>query len=289
MQFLNVSAYKFVDLGGLPELRATLRERSLAAGLKGTILLAPEGINLFLAGVPGQLENFLAGLLADPRFAGMPVKRSLSEDQPFNRMLVKLKREIITMNRPDVQPGRNPAPRLAPLELKKWLDEEREVLLLDTRNQFEVELGTFEGAVSLGLESFSDFPLAVGNIGHKDIPTVAFCTGGIRCEKAAPWLIARGLPARRRHPEVFRGMRRGAFQGRMLRVRQTRRAGRRPEKNRHRAVLRLPGRGHPRGADFARLRDGPVLPALRRGEARIGRMSAPDALLICHICLQLSA
>lgn len=193
MRFLNASAYRFVELDGLPGLRAALRDRALAAELKGTILLAPEGINLFLAGTHEKLEAFLAHLLADPRFTGMPVKKSVSDHQPFNRMLVKVKREIVTMNRPEIRPAGRPAPRLAPLELKKWLDEGREVLLLDARNQFEVELGTFEGAVSLGLESFSDFPQSAERLDRKDKPIVTFCTGGIRCEKAAPWLIARGF------------------------------------------------------------------------------------------------
>ena len=193
MNILNVAAYKFTELDGLPALRSELRQQALDAGLKGTILIAPEGINLFLAGLSGELEGFLARLLADARFAGMPVKKSLSAEQPFNRMLVKIKREIITMKRPDINPATMPAPRLAPTTLKAWLDEGREVVLLDTRNDFEVGLGTFENALDLKITSFGDFPAAVARLELAGKTVVSFCTGGIRCEKAAPLLIANGL------------------------------------------------------------------------------------------------
>jgi UPF0176 protein len=195
VNILNISAYKFVSLEALPELRIELRARCSELRLKGTILIAAEGINLFLAGEVPSIEAFLKSLLADARFAGMPVKHSRSDEQPFNRLLVKLKREIIPMRRPEINPARAPAPRLAPQDLQRWLDKGREVVLLDTRNQFEVDLGTFENARSLGLKSFSDFPLASAALGEelKDKPIVTFCTGGIRCEKAAPWLISRGF------------------------------------------------------------------------------------------------
>src|SRR5688500_7950620 len=108
MQILNAAAYKFVTLHELPILRAELRDRAFARKLRGTILLAPEGINLFLAGEPGPLESFLSELCGDSRFADLPIKRSYSTEQPFNRMLVKIKREIITMNQPDVRPSEHP-------------------------------------------------------------------------------------------------------------------------------------------------------------------------------------
>jgi len=190
---LNIAAYKFTPLADLPALREDLRAQCAAAGLKGTILIAPEGINLFLAGAPEKLEGFLARLLADARFAGMPVKQSLSAEQPFNRMLVKIKREIITMRRPDINPATAPAPRLAPATLKQWLDEGRELVLLDTRNDFEVALGTFDNALGLDITSFGDFPKAVEQLALEGKTVVSFCTGGIRCEKAAPLLIANGL------------------------------------------------------------------------------------------------
>ena len=195
MDILNISAYKFAHLERLPELRAALKARCNELNLKGTILIAAEGINLFVAGAAACVEAFLETLLADARLAGMPVKRSWSADQPYNRMLVKIKREIIPMHRPEINPALSPAPRLSPQELKRWLDEGREVVLLDARNQFEVDLGTFENTRSLGLKSFGDFPQASAALDDlpRDRTIVTFCTGGIRCEKAAPLLLARGF------------------------------------------------------------------------------------------------
>ena len=195
MNILNIAAYRFVALDHLPQLRAAFKARGEELGLKGTILLAGEGINLFLAGAAADVEAFLETLLSDARFASIEVKRSWSAGQPFHRLLVKIKREIVSMHRPEIPPCKTPAPRLAPQELKRWLDEGRAVVLLDSRNQFEVDLGTFENALSLGLKSFSDFPRAMPALPEalKDEPIVTFCTGGIRCEKAATWLISQGF------------------------------------------------------------------------------------------------
>ena len=123
MPFLNVSAYKFVTIDDIASLRPRLRQHALDLGLKGTVLLAPEGINLFVAGEQPQVERFLAQLAEDVRFAGLESKFSWSEEQPFNRMLVKAKREIITLGRPDIDPSRAPASKLAPETLNQWLEE----------------------------------------------------------------------------------------------------------------------------------------------------------------------
>jgi UPF0176 protein len=195
MNILNIAGYRFVALERLPQLRDEIGSRCKAQGLKGTVLIAEEGINLFLAGAAAQVEAFLAVLRADARFAAIEVKRSWSAGQPFKRLLVRIKREIVTMRCPEIDPARTPAPRLTPLELRRWLDEGREFVLLDTRNQFEVDMGTFENALSLGLKSFSDFPHAAPALAAQlhDRAVVTFCTGGIRCEKAAPWLLGQGL------------------------------------------------------------------------------------------------
>ena len=195
MDILNIAAYRFVALDDLPPLRSAIMARCKELGLKGTVILAEEGINLFLAGRSAEVEDFLVRLRADARFAAIEVKRSWSEAQPFKRLLVKIKREIVSMRRPDINPGETPAQRLAPQELKRWLDEGRDFVLLDTRNQFEVEAGTFENTLSLGLKCFSEFPRATRTLPEalRDRPMVAFCTGGIRCEKAAPWLISQGF------------------------------------------------------------------------------------------------
>src|SRR5512133_3115915 len=197
MNILNIAAYRFVRLDGLPRLRDEIRARCKTLGLKGTVLIAAEGINLFLAGAEPDIESCLDALRADQRFRAIEVKHSWSAAQPFKRLLVKIRREIVSMRRPEIDPLEAPAPRLAPQELKRWLDQGRDIVLLDTRNQFEVELGSFDRTLALGLKSFSDFPRATAALPDalKSRPVVTFCTGGIRCEKAAPWLIRQGFRA----------------------------------------------------------------------------------------------
>ncbi|MDQ7879701.1 sulfurtransferase [Microbacterium sp. QXD-8] len=199
---LNVSAYLFTHIADAPELRPTLRERAVAAELKGTILLAEEGINLFLAGDAVALRGFIADLRADPRFTALTTKESWSAAQPFGRMLVKVKREIIRMDHPTIRPEAGRAPAVAPETLRRWLDrgrddEGREVVLLDTRNAFEVDYGAFEGAVDWRLERFTQFPdaaaAAAADLDGKTV--VSYCTGGIRCEKAAIYLREAGVEA----------------------------------------------------------------------------------------------
>lgn len=189
---LNVSAYKFVPLPDAAQLRAPLLERARALGVKGSILLAEEGINLFLAGAAEAVRALLAHLRADPRLADLQAKESWSADVPFGRMLVKHKREIIRMNQPAIRPAAGRAPALDARTLRRWLDqghddEGRPLALLDTRNAFEVDHGTFEGALDWRLAKFSDFPEALrahaGELQGRTV--VSFCTGGIRCEKAA--------------------------------------------------------------------------------------------------------
>lgn len=200
MQIVNISAYKFVTLDDIPVLRPEMRARCDAHGLKGTILLAPEGINLFLAGGREAIDGFLAWLHADPRFADIEPKESLSENQPFKRMLVREKKEIITMKMPLIRPEAGRAPAVRPVDLKRWLDQGhddagRPVVMLDTRNAFEVAVGTFEQAVDYDIAKFSDFPPAIA--AHKaefeGKTIVSFCTGGIRCEKAAIHMQEAGI------------------------------------------------------------------------------------------------
>lgn len=199
---LNVSAYLFTHLADAPALRPVLRERAVGAGLKGTILLAEEGINLFLAGDPGAVRGFVAELRDDPRFAPLTTKESWSTTQPFGKMLVKLKREIIRMDHPTIRPGAERAPAVAPATLRRWLDQGadddgREIVLLDTRNAFEVDYGAFDGALDWRLERFTQFPdaaaAAAADLTGKTV--VSYCTGGIRCEKAAIYLRDAGVDA----------------------------------------------------------------------------------------------
>ena len=199
---LNVSAYLFTHLVDAPALRPVLRERAVTAGLKGTILLAEEGINLFLAGDADAVRGFVAELRRDSRFAALTTKESWSSTQPFGKMLVKVKREIIRMDHPTIRPAAGRAPAVAPATLQRWLaqgadDEGRDVVLLDTRNAFEVEYGAFEGAVDWRLERFTQFPdaaaAAAADLEGKTV--VSYCTGGIRCEKAAIYLREVGIKA----------------------------------------------------------------------------------------------
>ena len=200
MLYLNISAYKFVELDAPTALREQLLERCLGAALKGTVLIAPEGINLFLAGAEMPLREVLAWLATDPRLADLPVKQSWSDHQPFNRMLVKVKREIISMHQAQVRPAAQRAPAVTPQVLKRWLDAGhddagRPLALLDTRNGFEVEIGSFVGAINPQIGSFGEFPARLGALASElDGKTVVtFCTGGIRCEKAVLYMQAQGF------------------------------------------------------------------------------------------------
>ena len=191
----NISCYRFAPLDGLKELRAALQADCREWGLKGTILLAPEGINLFVAGAATDVDRLLAKLRAIPGLEDLTPKVSLSAHQPFNRMLVRLKKEIISFGVEAVRPADYTSPKLAPAELKRWLDEGRPVTLLDTRNDYEVKLGTFRGAIDPQIKTFRGFPEAVRNLPPelREQPVVMFCTGGIRCEKAGPFMEMEGF------------------------------------------------------------------------------------------------
>lgn len=199
---LNISAYLFTRITDREQLRPVLRARADVAGLKGTILLAEEGINVFLAGEADAVRGYVEELRTDPRFAALTTKESWSAEQPFRKMLIKLKREIIRMDHPTIRPLEERAPAVAPRTLKRWLDQGhdddgREIVMLDTRNAFEVDYGTFEGALDWRIERFTQFPEAAST--HRDAldskTVVSFCTGGIRCEKAAIYLREEGIDA----------------------------------------------------------------------------------------------
>ena len=200
---LNISAYKFVGLPDAQALRETLFERAQAHDLRGTVLLAEEGINLFLAGEPEAVRAWVSALRTDPRFADLEPKESWSEGVPFKKLLVKVKPEIIRMNHPAIRPDAlERAPAVKPVDLARWLDqghddEGRPVVMLDTRNAFEVDYGAFDNAIDWRIEKFSEFPEAVKahreELAGKTI--VSYCTGGIRCEKAAIYLQQQGLDA----------------------------------------------------------------------------------------------
>ena len=202
MPFLNISTYRFVPLADPDALRDRLDASADAAGLKGTILLAREGINLFMAGEEAALRGWIEqSLRAEPPFADLPTKDSFSDAMPFKRLKVNVKNELIRMNHPTIKPQDGRAASVAPATLARWLaqghdDAGRPVAMLDTRNAFEVDAGTFEGTHDWRIDKFSDFPAAFdahrAELEGKTV--VSFCTGGIRCEKAALYMRERGLP-----------------------------------------------------------------------------------------------
>ena len=197
---LNVSAYKFVELRDPAGWRASILSHALAHGLKGTVLLAGEGINLFVAGPEAGVRRFLAWLLAHDMFEGLPVKESWSAAVPFGKLIVKVKREIIRMNHPTIRPHAGRAPSVDARTLSRWLDAGiddagREVVMLDTRNAFEVDQGRFRNAHDWRIARFGEFPAALlahrGELEGKTV--VSYCTGGIRCEKAALLMAEAGV------------------------------------------------------------------------------------------------
>lgn len=198
---VNTAAYHFVPLDDAQALAGSLFERAQAQALRGTLLVAGEGINLFLAGEREGIDRFYAMLKADARFADMRIKYSYSRMQPFARLKAKVKPEIISFRREDGQPLDYPrAPGVSPATLQRWLrqghdDAGKRVVMLDTRNVQECEYGTFAGALTLPIAKFTDLPAALQP--HRqalaDATVVSFCTGGIRCEKAALWMRNDGM------------------------------------------------------------------------------------------------
>ncbi len=193
--FTNIAAYKFAPLTDLKSLRDQLTLQCKTWGLKGTILISPEGVNLFAAGEHDQVYRLQEALQAIPGLQTLQGKFSESDYQPFHRMLVKIKKEIIAFGVEGIDPAQRTAPKLAAKELKQWLDEGRPITLLDTRNDYEVKLGTFQNALPIGVHQFREFPDAVDKLPDelKKQPIVMFCTGGIRCEKAGPYMQMAGF------------------------------------------------------------------------------------------------
>ena len=197
---LNIAAYLFVSLDNLVELRAKILDECSVRNLKGTILLTGEGINMFLAGDDSALRGFLDWLRLDHRFKSLESKDSWSESQPFKKMLVKIKNEIIRMNHPTIRPEEGRANFITPKKLQEWLDRGtddlgRPVVMVDTRNAFEVEYGTFENALHFNIEKFTEFPKAISAQKDElaDKTLVSFCTGGIRCEKSGLYMREIGM------------------------------------------------------------------------------------------------
>ncbi len=192
---VNIAGYKFVDLPDFERLREPLKRRCVELGLLGTILLSPEGINVMLAGTRESVEAIKQTLHDDARLADLAFKESFAATPPFGRLLVKLKKEIISFGIDDIDPARFTGPHITSAELKRWYDEGRDFVVLDTRNDYEYRLGTFENAIDPQIGGFREFPDAVRALpeAYKDKPVVMFCTGGVRCEKASPFMLGEGF------------------------------------------------------------------------------------------------
>ena len=186
-KFLNIAGYKFVAIPDRDNLRQPFKEKCDSLNLKGTILLSYEGINIFVAGLESNIIVFRDWLVEDQRFKDIPFKESNSDSQPFNRMNVRLKNEIISVGLPNFDRIDSEEGRIFPNELHDRLSNNEDIVLLDTRNTYETRLGSFQNSIELGIRTFRAFPEAVANMDEslKDKQIVMFCTGGVRCEKAS--------------------------------------------------------------------------------------------------------
>jgi UPF0176 protein len=189
-----MALYKFADLPDAAALQPVLAKFCCARDIKGTLLLAPEGINGTVAGSPEAIDALEAHLLADPRFHGAEIKYSSAATMPFLRMKVRLKSEIVTLRAPEANPAKSVGTYVQP---KDWnaLISQNDVVLVDTRNDYEVGLGTFANALDPSTKSFTEFKDFVAQKldPARDKKVAMFCTGGIRCEKASSYLLSQGF------------------------------------------------------------------------------------------------
>ena len=239
MSYKVAAFYQFARLPDFRELREPLRAVCARLGLKGSVLLAQEGINGTVAGTPDAIDAFVGelqhGVLFGGRFDNLELKFSSSSTMPFGRMKVRLKKEIVTLGDPKVDPTQQVGTYVDPAEWNALIAAP-DTLVIDTRNAFEVAMGTFEGAVDPGIRSFGQFKeFAARHLDPAKHRKIAmFCTGGIRCEKASAYLLlarlCRGLSPQGRHPEISgrRAGRAKPLARRMFCVRRTRRARPRP-------------------------------------------------------------
>ena len=193
-----VALYKFTSLPQFEKLRPLLLTAARKAGVRGTLLLAHEGINGTLAGSRGAIGSFLERLEREPAIGTLDVKFSFAEEQPFYRMKVRLKKEIVTLGQPAVDPTNTVGTYVDPADWNRLIDDP-DTLVIDTRNDYEVSIGTFENAVNPETSSFRDFIDFVEDklkplIKDKKPKNIAmFCTGGIRCEKSTSYLLQEGF------------------------------------------------------------------------------------------------
>lgn len=188
------SFYKFTALKKTKELRVVILAKAYELDLKGTLLIAHEGLNGMISGKDQKIKEFREFLGSIPQIGKLDFKLSFYDDVSFRRMLVKVKKEIITM-RQDLDPTKETGRYLDPQEFETWLEEGRDISILDTRNDYEVAMGTFEGAIDPKIKSFEEFTKYIDNNLEelRKKPVVTFCTGGIRCEKATAYMMKKGI------------------------------------------------------------------------------------------------
>ena len=192
---VNIAGYKFAPVENPVDLVRMYQQKCDELKLKGTMLISKNGINFSLAGTQQATDTIIAFLEEDNRFLNIPLKVTYSETQPFRRMKVRLKKEIISLGRKDINPRELTGERISPQDLKNLLDNKEDVLVLDTRNEYETRVGKFENAIDLNLDTFRDFPKAIESLPeeYKDKQIVMYCTGGIRCEKASAVMMKAGF------------------------------------------------------------------------------------------------
>jgi len=195
LDVLNIAGYKFEPLSDIDSLVREFQSVCDDLGLKGSVYLSPNGINFSLAGSEEAIGQYLLFMEQDKRFLNIPLKKTYSETQPFRRMKVRPKKEIISLGRDDINPRELTGDYITPKELYAMYENNEDVIVLDTRNEYETRVGLFENAVDLQLDTFRDFPDAIEQLPeeYKEKQIVMYCTGGIRCEKASAVMLKAGF------------------------------------------------------------------------------------------------
>jgi len=193
--YTNTSGYKFIPLDDLTSLRDYFRALAIKHEVYGTVYVTHEGLNIAQAGKPENVDAYKKELAQDERFKDIFFKDSYSKMLPFHKVVVKIKPEVIALKVSEMHPEDAPNTHVEPEDLKTWLDNNDNVVFLDTRNYYEYNLGTFENAINPDINTFREFPEFLDTLPEKikDEKVVIFCTGGVRCEKAAPLMKKKGF------------------------------------------------------------------------------------------------
>ena len=193
-KYVIASFYKFIPLADYLSLKLPLLEKMREYDVLGTIILAAEGINGGAAGTPEAMSDLYSYIKSDPRFQDILFKETFDDLMPYEKAKVKFRKEIVTLGVPNIDPLQQTGRRVLPEEWNQLISDP-EVLVIDTRNDYEVSLGTFKNAINPNTENFRDFPAYVEEnlMDKKDAKIAMFCTGGIRCEKSTGYLMSLGF------------------------------------------------------------------------------------------------